>query len=193
MSRKRQGTGDQLTGGTRDVNPQYMSGSITLSAANTTTEVTVGTPIVRVGSGVGNNGKSVIMEVLKVYFEFPAIDADAAAATNRNNSIAITTTTNGATPVMPTFDNPRIVAYAQKQLRNAFTAAGTGVLEQSIDPVEADVTDGAGHGILVATDNVFVVATTLGQAGASVFRWKILYRFKEVSLVEYIGIVQSQQ
>lgn len=64
-----------------------------------------------------------------------------------------------------------------------------------------DVTDGAGHGILVATDNIFVacnftvasVFSTTADTASGAASCNILYRFKEVALAEYIGIVQSQQ
>lgn len=181
--------GDQLTGGTRDVNPQFMSGSITLSAANTLTEVTQGTPIVRVGPQTG--GEAIIMEVLKVYVDLPTIDQDNAAATARLASVRFATKSFGSTAM--TLGDPTVFAMAQQQVRNAFTAAGTGMLENQLNPQEIDLTDGAGHGILVATDNIYVQASTSGQSAASTFYWKILYRFKRVSLVEYIGIVQSQQ
>lgn len=64
-----------------------------------------------------------------------------------------------------------------------------------------DLTDGAGHGVLVATDNVFltlqtalssIIGTSVGGI-TGVAECAILYRFKEVGLAEYIGIVQSQQ
>lgn len=187
MSRKRQALGDQLTGGTRDVNPQYLSGLVTLSAANTATEVTLGTPIVRVGPQTG--GESIIMELLKLYVDFPAVDADNAAATNRSMQFSLSTVSTSGIQLL---DNPRSLAAITYDLRNAFTAAGTGTLDNKSD-FSWDFTDGAGHGVLVATDNIFVAATTAGQTGASTFRFKILYRFKRVSLVEYIGIVQSQQ
>lgn len=187
----KRGSGDQLTGGSRDVCPQYLSGALTLTAANTASEVTLGTPIVRVGPQTG--GKSIIMEVLKVFVDFPVVDADAAAATARSRQFSITTTSTGATPAVATLDNPRTLVYMDEQLRNAFTAAGTGMLDFTVAPHVFDCTDGAGHGILVATDNLFIQANTSGQGGASSFRFKILYRFHTVSLVEYIGIVQSQQ
>ena len=60
---------DTLTGGTRDVNPQYLHGSVQMSAANTITEQVLATPIVRVGPQ--SNGKAIIMEILKVYVRFP--------------------------------------------------------------------------------------------------------------------------
>lgn len=189
MSRKRVASGGDLTGGTRDVNPQYMGGLVTLSAANTATTVQLAIPISRVPQPGQTN--ATIVEVLKVFMEFPSIDADAAAATARNSSLAFSTTSFGATQVQ--FDESRVFAWGQRQLRNAFTAAGTGVLEDSTDPFVYDCTDGAGHGILIATDNVFIQGITFGQTGASTFRFKILYRFKNVALVEYIGIVQSQQ
>ena len=193
MSRKRTAGsyGDQLTGGTHDVNPQTLSGSITLSAANTVTEVTLGTPIVRVGPQTGGN--AIIMELLKVWCDFPEIDQDNAAATARRMRFSGSTASSGVTPAMTGLSNPINLFYMESQVRNAFTAAGTGLLENDRSPHEFDFTDGAGHGVLVATDNLFIQATTTGQANASIFQFKILYRFKKVSLVEYIGIVQSQQ
>lgn len=190
MSRKRQ-AGDQLTGGTKDVNPQFLNGAFALSAANTYTSTTIGTPIVRVGSASANNGKSIIMEILKVFVNLPPIDLDNAAATDRNAAITFSTTQLASGDAV--LDNSRVFCQVQHQTRNAFTAAGTGILAQDFDPVVIDLTDGAGHGVLVATDNIFVGAVTTGYNAAGTFRWKILYRFKEVSLVEYIGIVQSQQ
>ena len=190
MSRKRI-AGDQLTGGTKDVNPQYLQGFVTLSAANTATEVTLGTPIVRVGPASG--GKSIIMEVLKLWVEGPGVDLDNAAATDRNFNFSVSTTSSGGTAAIMNLDNPRTLAKISHELRNAFTAAGTGILFNRIEPMTWDFTDGAGHGILVATDNIFIQGSTAGMTAAGTFRFKISYRFKEVSLVEYIGIVQSQQ
>ena len=188
---KRAAVGDQLTGGTRDVNPQYMSGTITLSAANTATEITLGTPIVRVGPQTG--GSAIIMELIKLWVDMPPVDQDNAAATARVKRFSISTTSSGGTAAVVTLDNPRGLAYLGIQLRNAFTAAGTGMLSNALEPQCWDFTDGAGHGILVATDNLFIQADSQGEAAADVFRWKLSYRFKKVSLIEYIGIVQSQQ
>ena len=178
-----------LTGGTGDVNPQYMAGSLTLSAANTFTEVTQGTPIVRVGPQTG--GQAIIMEVLKVFVNFPPIDLDAAGATPRTFTFTATTSSQGTAQFG--LENGQTLVFLQKTIRNAFTAAGTGILDIGVDPLVYDMTDNAGHGVLVATDNLFLGGNTTNQTAASVFAWKILYRFKKVSLVEYIGIVQSQQ
>lgn len=182
---------DQLTGGTNDVNPQYLQGSFTLSAANTLTEVTVGTPIVRVGPAT--EGSAVIMELIKLFVDFPAPDAAVAAQTDRSQSFAMSTASSGATPAARSLGDPSCLARVNRSLRNAFTAAGTGILDDSLEPTVWDFTDGAGHGVLVATDNLYFQAATVGQAAASTFAFKLMYRFKKVSLAEYIGIVQSQQ
>lgn len=72
-------------------------------------------------------------------------------------------------------------------------------------PIIHDLTDGAGHGILIATDNIYLNAlvayvdadTSAAYAGAPSFIFaasncELIYRFKAVTLQEYIGIVQSQ-
>lgn len=57
----------------------------------------------------------------------------------------------------------------------------------------SDLTDGAGHGIIVATDNIYVTLFSAGTGVAAEVDVKIMYRFKNVALAEYIGVVQSQQ
>lgn len=56
-----------------------------------------------------------------------------------------------------------------------------------------DFTDGAGHGMLIGVDSLFarLASTATGSANTAYIR--LYYRFKEVSLTEYVGIVQSQQ
>jgi hypothetical protein len=55
-----------------------------------------------------------------------------------------------------------------------------------------DLTDGAGHGLLIATDNIFMTVYSTNTGVANEVGCKILYRWKNVSVEEYIGIVQSQ-
>ena len=176
-----------ITGGTKDVNPQFVSGSVTLGAANTYKQETVPTPIVKVGQ---TQGSAVILEILKVMVDGPDVDLDNAAATTRTATLQFTT--NSQSAIAP-FSLSTMFAYYSKATRNAFTAAGTGILYDETSPYVLDLTDGAGHGVLVASDNIFIGGVTSGYTGAATFTYKILYRFKRVSLVEYIGIVQSQQ
>lgn len=60
-------------------------------------------------------------------------------------------------------------------------------------PFVLDLTDGAGHGILIATDQIFWQVFSNSFAAAIGVEVKIMYRMKNISLQEYIGIVQSQQ
>lgn len=64
-----------------------------------------------------------------------------------------------------------------------------------MNPIEFDLTDGAGHGILVAVDKFYaqIHSTYVAWGGTGGIDFKFLYRFKKVSLAEYVGIVQSQQ
>ena len=180
-----------LTGGTDDVNPQFLSASYTQSGTDSTDVFGFGTPIVRVGNN--NNGRATIMEILKVYMSLP----DAPQAGNAQGAAAalmslMTATTSTPGTVVPLGDS-KVICAARYTQRAAFTAGGSGLTAYTTEPRIIDLTDGAGHGVLVATDNMFVQLDTVGMAGARQFEIKILYRFKTVSLAEYIGIVQSQQ
>lgn len=83
----------------------------------------------------------------------------------------------------------------------SFTQLGffsNGGSHQQQHPVIHDLTDGAGHGILVATDSIFFGVLNpagYGAGGANSLgaEANLLYRWKDVSIEEYIGIVQSQQ
>jgi len=55
------------------------------------------------------------------------------------------------------------------------------------------LTDNMGNGILIATDRIFVVGGSFGSALVARATCKILYRQTNVGVMEYIGIVQSQQ
>lgn len=176
---------DTLTGGTGDVSPQILTASITLTAANTFTEGTIALPQNRFQT---RPDKAVVIEVLKIYWYMPDFDANPAAG----GTILLARAQIGtASNTTIQFGNPKNLFAVEKSLQGAFTAAGTYGSFFS-EPLVVDYTDNAGHGVLVAVDLAYFSATTAGMATAGVFPVKILYRFKEVTLSEYIGIVQSQ-
>lgn len=184
---KRERNGGTLTGGTGDVSPQWMTFSATQSAADTTTSVQQAIPVQRLQSA----GKAQVMEVLKVVIDTTALPVIGnVAEVLRSISVFVSTTNFGATAT--TWAEPRVFAASLKNTRGAFTAGGTyGYAFSSMD--SQDLTDGAGHGILVATDNIFLQVQSVATGVANVARCKILYRWKNVPMVEYVGIVQSQQ
>ena len=182
-------TKDSLTGGTNDVNPQTLSLSVTQTGANTINTFAFGVPIQRVSPN--RNTKSIVMELLKVFWLSEAAGPVAAAAeTSMQLSVYASTRDHGATAtsyaVTDVFDGFR------KNASAAFTAAGS---YYAVDDAweSHDLTDGAGHGILIATDNIYLQISSAGLAAARSVSAKLLYRWKEIDLVEYIGIVQSQQ
>jgi len=59
-------------------------------------------------------------------------------------------------------------------------------------PVRFDLTDQNGNGILIATDQIFVVMAHLGAAVNAQATAKVTYRIVNVGIQEYVGIVQSQ-
>jgi len=156
-----------------------------LSAANTYTEVSV--PIPKTGFNIPR-GKALVMELLKFYADTPAWDANPAAG--GNVALAVIQL---ATGIQPTYlpSSGQVLAFYSKEYRGAFTAAGS-YSSVASEPMVYDCTDGAGHGVLIATDRFIVGATTGNYAAAATFQWKALYRFKLVSVEEYIGIVQAQ-
>lgn len=166
-----------LTGGTGDVNPQYLSILASQSAADTTTTTQVQLPIQRLPTG----GRAQVMELLKVFFtasSLPEVDSLL--------TIALSTSSFGTTAV--TFSEPRVFALFSRQV--ILTTSGQAVADY---PFTYDCTDGAGHGIIIATDSIYVqvASTTTGVANNA--RIKLMYRWKDVPLQEYIGVVQSQQ
>lgn len=176
-----------LTGGTGDVNPQFLSFTAAQSGADTTTTTTQAIPIQRLPSG----GRSQVMEVLKVFAQLPVFGA-VASATEANDTVSVFLSTVSFGTTATTFSEPRVFWGSHRSMEGAFTAAGTYArTEESIEV--ADLTDGAGHGFLVATDNIFCQVQSTGTGGTNTARIKILYRWKNVGLAEYIGIVQSQQ
>ena len=162
-----------LTGGTKDVNPQWVSGEVTSGGTvSATYSGEIPLPVQR----LNNKNRSMVMEILKLQFE---IGDD--ASTNHVHFGISTSKLTQATLTKPAITNPAViymerVKYASKQLETKFV----------------DLTDSAGHGILVGADKIYVFYNTETITGITA-RVRIWYRWKNVSLTEYIGIVQASQ
>lgn len=91
-----------------------------------------------------------------------------------------------------TYADPTVVDYYSK-VQNFYGTLPTGVIEDE-NPQFHDLTDGAGHGILIATDALYLNITFTGAVTVNFQTYlKLFYRLKAVGVEEYIGIVQSQQ
>lgn len=184
MKRKR-GT---LTGGTGDVNPQFLSATVPVGGA--TTELSIQLPVTR----IPQSGVATIIEVIKIWWDWKDTVTTAAAGIRTELAIATFGTKSFGATQNDGLGEPTVFAAFSLANSNAFTAAGT--YDTIWNPIQLmDFDDGAGHGILVATDKMFI-QTTLGTNTAPVatkWSFKMLYRFKNVGIEEYVGIVQSQQ
>lgn len=183
-------TSRTLTGGSGDIKPQYMKfAGVTPAAAQYGIE-TIQLPRPRITS---RNKRAIVYEFLKVYF-YPNISqlADTAqtqymaistSALNRSGGDACTLGT-----IVLDMQRPAVIAQCIKQ-NNLATNGAT----SSVYPHTVDLTDGAGNGVLVATDALFLIVGDVGGAGAGTGVCTVLYRLTEISITEYLGIVQSQQ
>lgn len=176
---KRRITRESLTGGTGDVNPQFLSFSATQSAADTTTTTQIALPIQRLPTG--GSAYAQVMEVLKVFYMVSTL-----AEVDSFVLCSLTTKNQGTTTVA--FSDPTV--FSAYQHENKLTTSGTFF---EVTPIVFDLTDGAGHGVIIATDNIFAQVASTTTSLVNTFRVKILYRFKNVSIQEYVGIVQGQQ
>lgn len=178
---------DDLTGGTNDVNPQYFCGRVSTVVANTAVTAAFIMPISRLHT---QRKKTTVMEILRVEL-YPPHEIDTNAGQHITGvNMAVGTRNWGATEIFP--DDPYAVAYAGFHQVSAFTnAQGYVVLDRL--PYTIDLTDSQGHGTLVATDSLYVQLDTTAFNAAATGYFRILYRFKNVSMSEYVGIVQAQQ
>lgn len=168
-----------------DVNPQYLKIALSTSAANTFTNLQLGIPIPRFQI---QKNKSIVVEILKVYFNLPVKDNNYAAGGESSVAQAQLGTKTLSSII---FQDPSLIAFAEKEYRGAFTAAGS-YSSVNMEPYTYDCTDGAGHGILVASENLNLGVNTTNFAAAGSFTVTVMYRFKMVNIEEYVGIVQSQ-
>lgn len=188
MPRVSRKSGDgTLTGGLGDVNPSFLSTTITQSANDTTTSQTIQTPI----TVVAGRGTSDVMEILKVFFYIPGI---LPAGGTSAQSISVYLSTKNFTTTAPTLSFGDALVFAGAET-NYYNTAVSGVGEeasQTIMPVVQDLTDSAGHGFLVATSNIYAQLASASTTSTNATRIKILYRLKKVTESQLTSLLLSQ-
>jgi len=156
-----------LTGGTKDVNPQYMRMKLTGGApGGASSEAAI--PVQR----LNNKNRSMVMEILDVQY----LSHHATAAGKKLHLGIATSKPPNSKP------DPSQGYWVTISI---LPGADVGNYVQ-------DLTDQAGHGMLVAADKLFLFAFSDDASNSEIYAL-IKYRWKNVSLTEYIGIVQSSQ
>lgn len=200
---------DSLTGGTKDVNPQlFKSAGIPLTVLAAASSSAIASNGITFPLPIGSfqqtaSGRAVVMEVLRGQlngFFGHSISTTGATLIRIRRGLYTGVISSGLyTSVLDTgMSHPQAVAWDEKfySIRRNDPFA-----ENDVHVVDFDLTDGAGHGLLVASsqmtfvtdcyvDNLATVQTGIQNSN---FNAVMLYRFKEVPLSEYIGIQQSQQ
>lgn len=209
MSKKRRGSTSAknsaenklLTGGSNDVNPQLLR--LTLSTTTNGTvndEVAGGTwlyysmPLPPFYSA----DKPYLIEVLKVRWGMrnPNVNTGNAEGQKLGTITAVLyqgLLSGDLAPDIPPADPFQISRHTE----GTWYATGGGVMTgflRDTSPMTDDLTDGAGHGFLVANQQLAISvqwSNVMGGIPYTISCW-ILYRYKEVDLGEYLGILQSQ-
>ena len=180
---------DDITGGSSDYNPQWLNCGVSQDQSSPDAAMVkqIPIPIPRMRA---TGDKQLVMEILQVVFK--KMTFSVIAGSTVANYMAITTNPGilSSALLRDIASDPRTLVDHVDHI-STFSATGVSYMPGTFS---IDCTDEAGHGVLVATDNVyFVTDTTLTGATNFTAHCKILYRWKEVGLGEYIGIVQSQQ
>jgi len=165
----------ELTGGTKDVNPQHMSMIVT---KDTVADIAWSTEVALPVQRLNNRNRSMVMEVLKIEYYCKGAGADTA---HWIMGIATTKLPGSGAPA-PSLVNGAIFHMTVRKREN-----------MNDEPfVVYDLSDGAGHGRLIAADKIYPFAQSSDATKQDV-EIRLIYRWKNVSLTEYIGLVQSTQ
>jgi hypothetical protein len=182
----KRGRGDTLTGGSKDVNPQTLiMGPVVQTGNDAATGIGVAMPIPRLPI---SKGRSLVIELLAV--DTYILGTGFLANTVTTQTVVVTTNPTVLANEQAAFQDPRTITGVWREIVANAAPTSFGVYEKT---KHIDMTDQAGHGILIATDQLYLVFYSTNTGGANTGSARLTYRFKDVSLEEYIGIVQSQQ
>lgn len=184
----KRGRGDQLTGGSGDVNPQTFVIHGLQTAADTTTIIQQPLPIPRLPT---RPGKNLVIELLAL--DYYHVNPTIVGTTTTLYLFDVTTQPNAFASIALATQDARSLDMWYKGELTAVAVANIVAVYQPVLDYHSDLTDEAGHGLLVATDNLYLHVMSQNTQAATEVAVHVTYRWKEVSLTEYIGIVQSQQ
>lgn len=171
---------ESFTGGSGDLNPQYFNiKNFVQTGTDATTSITYSLAIDRLrgrGEFIG------VLEIFRVYWYPTTVGVNITW-----NRTYILSTKNNGTVQAGAGDGTVIAEYTEGYQ----SATAVGIYPQ-VHPFVMDLTDGAGHGLLVATDSISLQCASTATNQTNGCDVKILYRYKNVPIQEYVGIVQSQ-
>lgn len=181
---------ESLTGGTGDVNPQWYKMNLAQTANDTAINQAFQLPVTR----IPHAKKVTIIEVLKIawfHSMWPTIGGQATVIIEGFLTTANPGVTGGASNI-PAITDGSLISQCHFEETTNYNPTYTYSTEHQNLPVIQDLTDGAGHGFLVATDQIYMIVNSAATAGKNSMACWLYYRFKSVGIEEYVGIVQGQ-
>ncbi len=187
--RARTAGGAGLGGGTGDIKPQYLTLSSGDNVMDTYDVTQFALPVPRFGT---TKTKATVFEILSIdWYLAPAVLTDGV-----HSVFAYLTTATNRVDTEPFILTDIALDLGRSQSFGAVVENNilitTGGLNANL-PKSVDLTDGAGNGILVATDSITLVVANVDDAANAVTVAKVKYRLTNIGIAEYVGIVQSQQ
>lgn len=168
----------------KDKNPQFLKMQIVESAANTWTSYSVATPVVQDLM----DGKALVMEILKV-----AWDLTMPEITNVQSNSVQSLLTDRAFTDWNTIGSAGVIDKCKREN----VCFDTGATDATLVEFAAegifyhDLTDGAGNGILYGASSIFLGVRGINCAAVKTASINIIYRLKEVSAAELLGIIRN--
>lgn len=170
---------------TVDVYPNYMSWQVVQSSADAFATAQVFTPIPRIQQT--GSCKARAMELLKLEV-MPTQAVDNFTPLKADSSMLQFQLLTGTTPTaFVLWSNPNVFAMGGK--RTDLTTSGA---VSNTYPLVYNFVSNDGKGFLLAADAFFASVDSNATGATNTFSFKLYYRFVDVTLAEFIGIVQSQ-
>jgi len=178
MKRRRNNNGN----GRVDIFPNFLTGQVTQTTAEEFTTVLVNTPIPRIQT-TRSGQRATVMELLWIEAVIPTIEMSAALA-----NITVFFSIGTVPTVVLDFNNPRIIA--EFRIDSHINTTGAFVTMQ---PFIYNMQSTDGHGFLLAAESFHVSVFSANTGVINKVQWRMYYRFIDIPLSEFIGLVQSTQ
>lgn len=168
-----------------DLYPNFLSWSLATSAADTVTTSTIFTPIPRLQT---RGNKAIVMELLELLvlvWQTPRtvlVSFDA-----QFDAWYYALGTGKAPTAMPALSDGSVFSNGGRGCN--FVTSGLAIQEF---PYRYSLVNNDGRGYLLGTDSFYCLVDTNSIGATCTFDFKLMYRFVEVDLAEYVGLVQSQ-
>ena len=165
-------------GGRRDKYPQFFSGRLIESAANTFSTISINVPTNLLQA---RGSRRTIIEIL--WADLAVSGDDGADGSVQEVSLSLGSTPTAILPI----NDPRNFAFVQRVTQ--LTTSGSTI---QVSPHRVDLQTNDGFGYLLAADRFHVSVLGTSQTNALTLNWRVYYREVAVSVLEYVGIVQQQ-